>query len=181
MARPHRDRFDDVDDSAVRVGAHRTRRPARHRVGVFGLSLAAAVVLAATGVYLLGLWDPQYAVSLPGSSSTVPTTVRTDDDVAATQRPTGLSTDAASVNLLENSESSSVLESVKSKLAAQGWTIAATASVSSASDTTTVYYSPTTMRGYALGIVKTLGYGTTVLSDEYSATGITIVLGADAG
>lgn len=182
MARPHRDRFDDIDDSAVRVGAHRTRRPARHRWGVFGIALLSAAILAVVGVYLLGVWDPQYAVIVPGSASTDSVSTRTDDAVAATEQPTGLSTGAASVTLLkQDSEPKSVVDSVTSKLTAKGWSVSATTPIATAPDSTRVYYSPSSMRGYALGIVKTLGYGSAVLSDEYSANGITIVLGSDAG
>ena len=68
------------------------------------------------------------------------------------------------------------------KLTKAGWTIGTKDNATTTATTTTVYYANPQLKGAALGVVQSLGFGTAVQSDDYknSSSPITVVLGSDA-
>ncbi len=154
-----------------RVGAHRSVSTDRWpRWAILLAALAAAIVLAAIGLFALDTLRPQAPVPME------------------TAAPEGITDPAAidpaldaSITVLDASGEHSFAAGVGQALADQGWDVIATGGSSQASETTVVWFDSEELAPVARGLAEVLGAGEAQLSDgRLSGTPITIVLGPDA-
>jgi hypothetical protein len=153
-----------------RVGAHRsTSSGGWPRWAILLAGLAAAIVLAAGGLFALDMLRPQ---APPPAETQAPEAI---DDPAAIDPSLD-----ASITVLNSSGEREFAAAVGQALADEGWDVIAT-SVSTPSDTTVVWFDSEDLGPVARGLVARLGVGEAQLSEgRLSGTPITIVLGPDA-
>lgn len=178
------DRFDSLPADAARRGAHRsTMKPRSAGSLIAWIALGAfavvVVVLGAT-VTFSGLFGTKptaapasYASApKPATSTPTPSAIPT---VAPTVDP------ASSVDVLNGTDTAGLAARMATRLSDAGWKIGTRGNADNVS-ATKVYYANPALKGAALGVVKSLGFGTAVQSDSYAsaASPITVVLGADA-
>ncbi|MEO5535678.1 MAG: LytR C-terminal domain-containing protein [Pseudolysinimonas sp.] len=185
MATQPRDRFDDVPDDLVRVGAHRA--PARRGRGWVKFAWAALVtaVLIVAGLYGLSRVNPDVSFDLPnfGGGPTAGETESPAPVVVPVTDPTQV--DPAlnlSISVLNGSPTNKQAEAAANQIALAGWpTPAAANSTSREEKVTKIYYSSSDFEGIALGLAQLLGTdpANIVLSDFYPGAPVTIILGAD--
>ena len=185
MASYPKDRFDDLPDDLVRVGAHR----APHKRGGGWIALAwaalATLVLVVGGFYAVTLVDPSVRFELPGAQPSAAASDSPEDDTTPTALPL---TDPATIDparqititVLNGTPSVGEQQVVSDKLSALGWPIgsATTASTSDIKETF-VYYSNPADEEIARGLVEVLGVGDVRESNAFLGAPVTIVLGAD--
>jgi hypothetical protein len=179
---PH-DRFDDVPDDLLRRGAHRA--PPRRGRGWIALlwAVVATVVLIVGGLTVLSLltnrgnpFSSQYvttpSASSSASSSSTPTAEpKLDPDIPLT--------------ILNGTTTPRLANQVGDKLAAEGWNGAeeGVGSRLNASEQnvekTVVFYSDPANEGAARALVASLKVGEVRLSNDFPASPITVLLGAD--
>jgi hypothetical protein len=191
-----RDRFDDVPDDLLRVGAHRT--PARRgRAWVWiGWTALVSGLLVGAGVLALmvqngtlpffGDGDTEAdgssssASADPSASGASPS--ETPTEVSPITDPSALDpalATALTVTVLNGTTQAGLAASVGEQLTDIGWPVGATSNASSSDvGTTTVYYTTPDYEGVARGIVEQLGAGTVAASDSFEAP-VTVVIGAD--
>jgi hypothetical protein len=179
MATFQKDRFDSVPDDLLRTGAH--RGPAKKGAGWIVFAWAALATVVLVGIGLLGLAIVNGKLDNPfaaASSSPTPT---------ATPTPTASPKLDASVpiTVLNGTTASSLANEVGDNLVKQGWAGAAIGIGSRANAATSdikqtvVYYSSPADEGAARALVLSLKVGTISLSDVYSESPITVVIGSD--
>ena len=186
MASYPKDRFDDLPDDLVRVGAHR----APHKRGGGWIALAwaalATLVLVVGGFYAVTLFDPSVRFELPGAqASSAAATDTPEDDSTPTALPL---TDPATIDparqititVLNGTPSVGEQQVVSDKLASLGWPVGS-ATTASTSDIkkTFVYYNNPADEEIARGLVEVLGVGDVRESNAFLGAPVTIVLGAD--
>lgn len=170
------DRFDDVPHDRARIGAHRVVRPRRSRWVTFAwAALATGVLVGAGTIGLLAINDSvSFDGVIPGASSAA------TDEAAPIPAVTPTVNPALSVTVLNGTSTAGLAAGLSDELTDAGWTVG-TVSDADTEDFTvsTVYYS--TDEAAALGVLETLGTGTSVQSDAYVETGadIVVVIGSD--
>ena len=180
MATYQRDRFDRVPDDLLRTGAHRgAARKGRGWITFAWAALATGILVV---VGLLGL------AIVNGKLADIPFFAP-----AASATPTATPTPTASpkldpsvpITILNGTPTTNLANTVGDDLVKQGWAGAASGvgSRANAAETnikqTVVYYSDPANEGAARALVLSLKVGTIKLSDVYSASPITVVIGSD--
>ncbi|MDY0911597.1 MULTISPECIES: LytR C-terminal domain-containing protein [Rathayibacter] len=170
-----KDRFDEIPATEGRVGAHR-RPPAPHARAV---SLAWAAL--ATGVIVLlgfiGLLVIDNRVQF-NDVFTAPTGIA---ETEATPAVTPTVDPSLALAVLNGTATEGLAANAGDALAAAGWSVPTVANANTEDETaTTVYYTDAALEGAALGVVQSLGVGTTVLTADFVETGaVVVVLGSD--
>lgn len=154
-----------------RVGAHRSSATKRWpRWAILLGALAAAIVLAAVGLFALDALRPREAVPTEAAQPPVVTDPTAIDPALD-----------ASITVLDGSGQSGLAAGVGQALADAGWNVVATAGSTETSETTVVWFDDEALGPVARGLAAQLGVGTEQLSEgRLSGTPITIVLGPDA-
>lgn len=154
-----------------RVGAHRSSATKRWpRWAILLGALAAAIVLAAVGLFALDALRPREVVP----TEPPPPPVVTD--------PTAIDPALdASITVLDGSGERGFAAGVGQALADAGWNVVATAASTETSETTVVWYDDEALAPVARGLAAELGVGVEEQSDgRLSGTPITIVVAPDA-
>ncbi|MEO8529366.1 MAG: LytR C-terminal domain-containing protein [Pseudolysinimonas sp.] len=185
MATKPRDRFDDVPDDLVRVGAHRA--PAKGGRGWINFAWAALAtgVLIVGGLYGLSRVNPDVSFDLPNfgggptadATETPPPVVTPITDPKLVDPVLNLS-----ISVLNGSPTDKQAEAAANQIALAGWPAPAAAnSASRTEDVTKIYYNSSDFEGIALGLAQLLGTdpANIVLSDFFPGAPVTIILGAD--
>ncbi|CAN5125674.1 hypothetical protein BH09ACT3_BH09ACT3_05290 [soil metagenome] len=181
MATYQKDRFDSVPDDLLRTGAHRA--PARKGHGWISFAWAALAtgVLVVAGVVGLSVVNGTLEIDFPflaGEESATPTPT-------PTQTAEPLLDPAVPITILNGTPTAGLATQVGDLLVAQGWGGASIETGSRANaaqrdvEDTVVYYSDPANEGAARALVLALQVGEIKLSDVYTASPLTIVLGAD--
>ncbi len=182
MATYQKDRFDSVPDDLLRTGAH--RGPQKRGQGWIAFAWAALATGILVVVGLLGLAIVNGKLTeIPffgGVSSTSPSPSITP---SATALP--LLNAALPITVLNGTPTTGLANTVGDNLVKQGWggaalkvgsrANAATADVKQ----TVVYYSDPANEGAARALVLSLKTGTIRLSNVYSPSPMTVVIGSD--
>ncbi|TQL47050.1 LytR cell envelope-related transcriptional attenuator [Homoserinimonas aerilata] len=186
MATPIKDRYDDIPAELLRVGAHRA--PAQRWRGWigFGWAALATVVLVVGGVFGLSLLVPDLEIKIPGIDTAVndPGTADGGDSAPAVEADPVLDPTVA-ISVLNGTPTSGLATEVGDLLVSQGWegaALGAGSRANAAADdvaTTQVFYSDAAHEGAVRMIIQNLGIGEAVLSNDYPASPITVLLGAD--
>lgn len=179
MATYQKDRFDSVPDDLLRTGAHRA--PAKKGRGWVGFAWAALAtgVLVACG--LLGLSIINGTFTLPflagePTSSPTPKPTPTAEPVLNPEIP---------ITILNGTTTQGLANQVGDLLVTQGWNGASSELGSRANaaqrdvEKTVVYYNDPANEGAARAMVQSLEVGEIKLSDVYTTSPLTVVLGSD--
>lgn len=186
MATKPRDRFDDVPDDLVRVGAHRA--PAKRGRGWINFAWAALAtgVLVVGGLYGLSRIYPAVSFDLPnfgggpasgGPSESPPPVVTPITDPKLVDPALNLS-----ISVLNGTATDKQADVAANQIALAGWPAPAAANSTSREEKVTkIYYNSSDLEGVALGLAALLGTdpANIVLSDFYQGAPVTIILGAD--
>lgn len=191
MASTPRDRFDDIPDDLVRVGAHRV--PAKRGRGWISFAWAALAtgVLIVGGLYGLSRVNPAISFELPvigGEAAGPGTSATPEPEVEAVTDPTLV--DPAlnlSISVLNGSPTDGQQNAAVAQLTQAGWGAptfpAVSGAVAGARDTelSGIYYNGAEYEGIALGLAELLGIDPANIrnSDFYLGAPVTILLGAD--
>lgn len=153
-----------------RVGAHRSSATKRFpRWAILLGALAAAIVLAAVGLFALDALRPREVVP----TEPPPPPVVTDPSAVDPALD-------ASITVLDGSGESGFAAGVGQALADAGWNVVATAGSTETSETV-VWYDDEALAPLARGLAAQLGVGSAERSDgRLSGTPITIVVAPDA-
>lgn len=185
MATTPRDRFDDVPDDLVRVGAH--RGPAKRGRGwiAFAWAALATGVLVVGGLYGLSRLVPGVSFQVPalgsdpGSVSSPSATPRPDPITDPTQVDSSLE---LSISVLNGTATDKQQVVAATQIEQAGWPKPSSANSTARDETVTViYYQSSAFEPIALGLAQLLGTSTdnVVLSDAFPGAKITVLLGAD--
>lgn len=186
MATTSRDRFDDIPDELVRVGAHRA--PAKRGVGWIRFAWAALAtgVLVLGGLYGLSLVYPSISfelpdlgggVAAPGESSAPEPEVTPITDPALVDPALALS-----ISVLNGSPTDGLQQVAADQIELAGWGKPSAAVAGERDEEVTViYYNGAEYEAIALGLAQLLGTDPANIrnSDFYLGAPVTIVLGAD--
>ncbi|HEY0261293.1 MAG TPA: LytR C-terminal domain-containing protein [Lacisediminihabitans sp.] len=182
MATYPKDRFDSVPDDLLRTGAHRGPRRKGHGWITFAWAALATVVLVAVGLFGLSVLSGRLNIDLPfrpiASDTATP---------SASSTPTATPKLDASlpITILNGTTTKGLATAVGDNLVKQGWNGASTdlgarADASTHDITKTlVYYSDPANEGAARALVLSLKVGDIRLSDVYTTSPLTVVLGTD--
>jgi hypothetical protein len=185
MASYPKDRFDDLPEDLVRVGAHRAPRKRGGGWIAFAWAALATLVLTVGGLYVLSLVDPGVRFEIPGLPAASDPTAEPEDETTPTAIPL---TDPATIDparnititVLNGGPIAEEQEVAGQELADAGWPIGSRTTASTNDiEKTIVYYSNPADEEIARGLVQTLGVGDVKLSDAFVGAPLTIVLGAD--
>lgn len=184
MATRIRDRFDEIPEDLLRVGAHRA--PAQRGRGWIGFAWAAlaTVVLVAVGLFGLTLLNPDLEIRIPGVD-TADSSAEPGEAEAPVQEAEPTLDPAVPISVLNGTATTGVATQVGDFLVSQGWEGAALGAGSRANaaandvESTLVFYSDPANEGAARMIVQHLGVGEIRLSNDYPASPITVLVGAD--
>ena len=186
MASTTRDRFDDIPDDLVRVGAHRA--PAKRGRGwiAFAWAALATGVLIVGGLYGLSRVNPAISFELPviadggadpGASASAAPEVEPLTDPTLVDPALNLS-----ISVLNGSPTDGLQRSAADQIEVAGWPKPATAVAGAREEATTrIYYNGAQFEAIALGLAQVLGTdpANVLNSDFYQGAPITIVLGSD--
>jgi hypothetical protein len=184
MATRIRDRFDEIPDDLLRVGAHRA--PARKGRGWIAVAWAAlaTVVLVAGGLFGLSLLNPDLEIKVPGVDTAAPTAdpAAPPEDEAEAEP---MLDPELPITVLNGTATAGLATQVGDALVAQGWEGAAQGVGSRANagendvEATQVFYNDPANEGAARMIIENLGIGQLRLSNNYPASPIVVLIGAD--
>ena len=190
MASTPRDRFDDIPDDLVRVGAHRS--PAKRGRGwiAFAWAALATGLLVVGGLYALSLVNPAISFELPvvvgGDGDGDPGTTATPKPEVTPITDPGLVDPALaatiSISVFNGAPTNGLQDAAVAQIAEAGWPKPSGANAGARDEeTTVVYYNGSQFEPIALGLAQLLGVdpANIVNTDFYRGAPITIVLGAD--
>jgi hypothetical protein len=186
MASSPRDRFDDLPDDLVRVGAHRAP-PRRGRGWVnFAWAALATGVLIVGGLYGLSRVNPAISFELPvlGDAAAGPSTSATPVPEATPLTDPALVDPALNltISVLNASPTDGQQDAAATQMALAGWPSPAAAVASTRDqEITVIYYNGAQYESIALGLAQLLGTDPANIanSDAYLGAPVTIVLGSD--
>lgn len=187
MATTPRDRFDDLPDDLVRVGAHRA--PAKRGRGwvTFAWAALATGVLVVGGLYGLSRVNPAISFDLPdfGGGDEPGVTETTAPAVEPITDPALVPPELeVAFSILNASPTDEQQDAANLQLQAAGWSedviSSGNASVRDV-EVTAIYFNGAQYEGVARGVAELLGTDLAYVrnSDAYLGAPITIVLGAD--
>lgn len=189
MASIPRDRFDDIPDDLVRVGAH--RGPAKRGRGwvAFAWAALATGVLIIGGLYGLSRVNPDISFELPdlgvggvaqpGGSSTPEPEVEAITDPALVDPAVA---ETLSISVLNGAPTADLEDAAVAQITQAGWPEPSGAVAGAREEEfTRIYYNGAQYEGIALGLAELLGTDPANIfnSDFYLGATVTIVLGAD--
>ncbi len=183
MATYPKDRFDNVPDDLLRTGAH--RGPAKRGRGWVAFAWAALATGLIVLVGVVGLAAANGKLDeLPFFPSTPTPTVAAP---SVTPTPTAAPTlnPTISITVLNATPTAGLANKVGDALVKDGWRGAALGVGSRANAATTdvkatvVYYSHPANEGAARALVQSLKVGSILLSQVYTASPLTVVIGSD--
>ncbi|MCW4386144.1 LytR C-terminal domain-containing protein [Salinibacterium sp. SYSU T00001] len=184
MATRIRDRFDETPDEMLRIGAHRApAQPGRGWIG-FAWAALATVALVAIGLFALTLLNPDIQIRVPGVDTAAPTTAPTEAPTDEPQAEPSLNPELP-ITVLNGTPTAGLATQVGDALEAQGWAGAALGVGSRANaaaddvETTQIFYSDPANEGAARMLAEHLGVGELRLSNDYPASPLTVLIGAD--
>lgn len=178
------DRFDDVPEDLVRVGAHRSP-PTRGRGWIrFAWAALATGLLVVAGLFLLSRINPSFELDLPNfgpGSTPTPSSTPTEEEVTPITDPATVPAELGlSISVFNGTETGGLQNTAADQIEAAGWPNPARANATDRTeDSTVIYYRSTDFEGIALGLAELLGVGDLVLSDAFPGAPVTIVLGTD--
>lgn len=182
MASFPKDRFDEIPEELVRVGAHRAP-PRRGRGWVmFAWAALATGILVVGGLFALSRIDPSINFTLPDFGGGEPTASNTpSDQVTPVTDPATVPAELGlSISVFNGTATDGLQDTAADQILAAGWPNPVRANATDREETTTViYYRSTDFEGIALGLKELLGVGDLVLSDAFLGAPVTIVLGSD--
>lgn len=186
MASTPHDRFDDIPDDLVRVGAHRA--PAKRGRGWINFAWAALATgaLIVGGLYGLSRVNPAISFEIPvlGGDGATPGTTATPEPEATPLTDPALVDPALnlSISVFNASPTDDQEDAAATQIELAGWGKPA-AAVASARDqeSTVIYYNGAQFESIALGLAQLLGTDPANIanSDAYLGAPVTIVLGSD--
>ena len=196
MAKPPTDRFDTIPADLHRTGAHRgPRRKGRGWIAFAWAALATGVIVAGGVITLAVINDSIKFDDLLGGGTTAATQTATP---TPTPEVTPVVDPAATVTVLNGTETVGLAASVGDAMREAGWAGIGSTANASATDfkTTTVYYVDPAQEAAALGLANSLftkatadaaANGVTLSitairveqSDQFQGAQLTVVLGAD--
>lgn len=185
MASTPRDRFDDIPDDLVRVGAH--RGPAKRGRGWVRLAWAALAtgVLIVGGLYGLTRINPSISIELPdfGTEATPTATPTPRPEVEPVTDPSTVDRKLnLDITVLNATETPGLQNVAGDQIFAAKWPDPVRGSASARDrEVTVIYYWNADFEGIAKGLALLLGLETTqvAMSDAYGGAPVTIVLGSD--
>jgi hypothetical protein len=181
MATYQKDRFDSVPDDLHRIGAHRGPAKKGGSWIAFAWAALATGVLVAGGLLGLAIINGTLAETFPflapsASAVPLPSATPTADPKLDPDIP---------ITILNATATNGLANTVGDALVAQGWN-GASASVGSRANAasrdlteTFVYYSDPANEGAARALVLSLKVGEIRLSNVYTASPLTVVVGSD--
>lgn len=191
MASIPRDRFDDIPDDLVRVGAHRAPpKPGRGWIA-FAWAALATGVLVVGGLYGLSRVNPAISFELPpiGGGAAEPGTSGTPEPEAEPVTDPTLVDPALglSIAVLNGSPTDGQQNAAVAQLTQAGWGAPNLPPVSGAvagsrdTELSAIYYNGEAFEGIALGLAELLGIDPANIrnSDAYLGASVTVLLGAD--
>jgi hypothetical protein len=183
MPQLSRDRYDDIPEELVRVGAHRAG-PGRGGGWVrFAWGALATGVLIVAGLFGLSRLDPTFRIEFPdlGAGPAPTSTSSPTNEVVPVTDPSTVPPELElSISVFNGTETAGVQNVAGDQILAAGWPDPARANASDRTeDTTVVYYRSTDFEGIALGLAELLGATQIVLSDAFPGAPVTIVIGSD--
>jgi hypothetical protein len=186
MASTPRDRFDDIPDDLVRVGAHRSPAPRGRGWIAFAWAALATGVLVVGGLYGLSLVNPAISFELPelGGSEELPGATPTPlPEVPAVTDPTLVDSSLKlSISVLNGSPTDGLQDEAVAQIRQAGWPRPVGSLAGDRSqEATRIYYNGAKYEGIAKGLAELMGTdpANIVNSDFYLGAPVTIVLGAD--
>lgn len=186
MASTPRDRFDDIPDDLVRVGAHRGPRPRGRGWIAFAWAALATGILVVGGLYGLSRVNPSISFELPsfGGPGADPEATQTTQPRPEPITDPALADPAYSYSfsVLNASPTDKVQDAAVTQMQTAGWANIGSGNASVRDvEATTIYYNGAQYEAVALGMAEILGTdpARVVNSDAYPGYPITIVLGAD--
>lgn len=192
MASTPRDRFDDIPDDLVRVGAHRA--PAKRGRGwiAFAWAALATGVLVVGGLYGLSRVNPAISFELPpiggGEAAEPGESGAPEPGVEAVTDPTLVDPALGlSIAVLNGSPTDGQQNAAVTQLTQAGWgapnlpAISGAVAGSRETELSAIYYNGAQFEGIALGLAELLGIDPANIrnSDAYLGAPVTILLGAD--
>jgi hypothetical protein len=182
MATYPKDRFDSVPDDLLRTGAH--RGPARKGSGWIAFAWAAIATVALVAAGLFGLSVITGRINLPFFSGPVQSATSTPSPSVSPTAQAKLNP-TIPITVLNGTPTSGLATATGDNLVAQGWGGAApsigTRANASSQDikTTIVYYSDPANEGAARALVLSLKVGQIQLSNAFTQSPLTVVIGSD--
>lgn len=178
------DRFDSIPEDLTRVGAHRAP-PRRGRGWItFAWAALATGILVAGGVIALSLFTDSINIDLPftpGPAASVDASPTSSvAETAAPQQDPNIA-----ITILNGTGTQGLANTVGDDLVARGWAGAAIGVGSRANagaddvTSTVVFYSDPINEAAARALVADLGVGEIRFGEEYPASPVTVLLGAD--
>ena len=125
---------------------------------------------------------PSATATTPSATASAPTTAPATATATSPSPGGGTVTKTVKLTILNATKPpvNGLAAQVKTKLQGQGWTVSKTATQTSSSPPTTVYYATADLRATANALVKALGVGLVQQNPALAGiTGITIVIGND--
>jgi hypothetical protein len=183
MATYPKDRFDSVPDDLLRTGAH--RGPAKRGRGWVAFAWAALATGLIVLIGLVGLAATTGRLSELPFFPTTPTPTVAVPTITPTPTAVPKLNPTLSITVLNATTTAGLANKVGDALVKEGWGGAALGVGSRANAATTdvkatvVYYSDPANEGAARALVQSLKVGSILLSQVYSASPLTVVIGSD--
>ena len=179
--KPPKDRFDSLQVTTERVGAHRMTGKKGRRWVILAWALAATLVLVGLGAIGLYALNNRLNTEMPGTtpSATTPAEATTEAPAPAVEPTLDPS---ISITVLNGTAGSGVAAAVGQTLTDAGWSVGATSNASTEDvPTTIVYYEDPSYEGAALGVASAIPGATIALSPDFaeSDAAITVIVGND--
>lgn len=184
MATRIRDRFDEIPDDLHRVGAHRAPAERGRKWIAVAWAALATVALVVVGLFTLSLLNPDLDLPGQGSQAGVPG-AGTDDPPAGAPQAEPMLDPTLPITVLNGTGAAGLAAEVGDALVAQGWDGAAQdvgSRVNADIDdvqTTVVFYNDPAHEGAARMLLENLGVGELRLSNDYPASPVVVLIGAD--
>lgn len=191
------DRFDDIPDDLVRVGAHRAPAPKGRGFVAFAWAALATGLIVGASVIGLSLFSDSINIDLPFSAPQAdPLGSPSEEPVVEVAEPV-LDPDLA-ITVLNGTTTTGLANTAADALLAAGWCGAAgtsspeegpcagtgvTGSRANAGaddvEATVVFYPDAANEGAARALVQSLGVGEIRMSSDYPQSPLTVLLGSD--
>ncbi|MFT2815413.1 LytR C-terminal domain-containing protein [Leifsonia sp. A12D58] len=180
--KPPKDRFDSLQGTTERVGAHRTTGKKGRGWVTLAWALAATLVLVGLGAIGLLALNNRLNFEMPGTTPSTTAPVEATSEAPAPPAVEPTLDPSISITVLNGTPGTGVAAAVGQTLTDAGWSVGATSNASTEDvPTTVVYYSDASYEGAALGVASAIPGATTSLSPDFaeSDAAITVIVGND--